>query len=97
MAEIKITPLSDRMLDVFKEKNQELAVYLANGIKLSGRIIEYDKDTLILTSSTGPEGVTISRSSIATMTRSTDETLGRRPSEGAKPNTATLRRPPALR
>lgn len=85
------TPLNDKMLGAFKAQNLEVSVYLANGIKLSGKIIEFDKDSLVLTSDAGPEGVTITRANIATMTRRSDEQRHRQ--EGNKSNQAPVRRP----
>lgn len=86
----KTTPLNDKMLGCFKDQNLEVSVYLANGIKLSGKIIEFDTDSLVLTSDAGPEGVTITRSNIATMTRRSDEQRNRQ--EGNR-NAAPARRP----
>jgi RNA chaperone Hfq len=69
----RTTPLNDSMLSQFQDNNLEVSVYLANGIKLSGKIVAFDRETLVLTSDAGPEGVSITRSNIATMTRRSDE------------------------
>jgi RNA chaperone Hfq len=84
--------LNDKMLRQFKDSKLEVSVYLANGIKLSGHIVEFDRETLILTSVAGPEGVSITRSNIATMTRRSDEQREHR-QEGGSRGTAPVRRP----
>jgi RNA chaperone Hfq len=85
-----LTPLIDKMLKKFQDKNLEVSVYLANGIKISGRIIEFDPNTLILSSDAGPEGVSITRSSIATLTHRTDDQRHRQ--EGNSRSPAPVRR-----
>lgn len=85
-----IKPLNDKMLGKFQAQNLEVSVYLANGIKISGRIIEFDPDTLILTSDAGPEGVSITRANIATLTRRTEDQRHRQ--EGNKSSQAPVRR-----
>lgn len=80
------------MLAGFKASDLEVSVYLANGIKLSGRILKFDRETLILTSDAGPEGVGITRANIATMTRRSDEQRNRQ--EGGPRGTAPARRNP---
>lgn len=86
----KTTTLSDKMLKQFQEQNLEVSVYLANGIKLSGRIVEFDRETLVLTSAAGPEGVSITRTNIATMTRRSDEQRERQ--EGGSKTAPAVRR-----
>lgn len=84
------TPLNDQMLEQFKTQGLEVSVYLANGIKISGRVMNFDCGTLILTSDAGPEGVSITRSNIATLTRRTDDHRQRQ--EGNKSSQAPVRR-----
>jgi RNA chaperone Hfq len=88
-------PLNDRKIAHFKDSNLEVSVYLANGIKLSGHIVEFDRETLILTSDAGPEGVSITRTNIATMTRRSEDLREPRHSrqEGGSKNTGAARRP----
>ena len=83
--------LNDQMLNNFKTADLEVSVYLANGIKLSGKVVDFDRETLVLTSDAGPEGVGITRSNIATMTRRSDEQRNRQ--EGGSKSTGVSRRP----
>ena len=40
--------IQDRFLSVLKSEKVNVAIYLTNGIKLQGQIIDYDKYVLIL-------------------------------------------------
>jgi RNA chaperone Hfq len=84
-------PLNDQMLEGFKAQGLEVSIYLANGIKLSGKIVDFDRETLVLTSDAGPEGVGITRANIATMTRRSDEQRNRQ--EGGPKSAGAPRRP----
>lgn len=64
-------PIADEELQAHKEAQHEIAVFVLTGVKMKGRIIKFDQDSIVLTSSF-PEGVLISRSNVVTIMRETD-------------------------
>jgi sRNA-binding regulator protein Hfq len=63
-----VPPINDAQLTLHKEADHEISVFVATGVKLDGKIIKFDKDSVILTSNF-PEGVLIERSMITTIMR----------------------------
>lgn len=72
--------LMNKELAAFKEKATELAIYLQNGIKLTGKVIEFDDQTLKITSRTPSAPMLIERSCVATVQQHiASEEVARRP------------------
>lgn len=64
------TSLWDRKYQFYIDQQIEVAVFLANGIRLNGVILDFDDSAVVLTSEhKHPEGVTVQRAQVATLMR----------------------------
>lgn len=60
----------DRKYQFYKDQGIEVSLFLANGIRLNGKILEFDDSAVVLTSEHhAAEGVTTSRRQVATLMR----------------------------
>lgn len=83
--ETKALSLMDDRLQLYKEEHVEIFIYLSNGIRLSGKVMNFDTATVLLTSETGTDGIPISRSFIATVMRKSDSQHQHNQQEKANP------------
>ncbi len=58
--------LMDTALTGFQESGKDAALYLKNGIKLTGKIVKFD-NTSILMSADDSEGITIDRTAVSSV------------------------------
>jgi sRNA-binding regulator protein Hfq len=66
--------LMNKKLEQHFKSGTEIDVYLKNGIRLCGRIMEYDEDSIVISSAKiGLEdGILIARGALATVQRTTN-------------------------
>jgi sRNA-binding regulator protein Hfq len=61
--------LMERKLEFYRVYEIDVSIFLTNGVCLSGKILEHDHSAVVITSPHGAEGVTLSRSVVATVMR----------------------------
>lgn len=66
------------LLRTLKDKSEEAAVYLTNGVKLTGKVVDFDDTGVLLSGISKPHGMFISFAAAATITNN-DSTGGRNP------------------
>ncbi len=61
--------LMDARLHKYKDAGVEISAFLTSGIRINGKVVDFDGDTLILSSEQDPEGVSVNRTTLATTMR----------------------------
>ena len=56
------------LLKKLKEKGDEAAVYLTNGVKLTGKVVDFDHEGVLLSGNNKPNGMFVSFNATATIT-----------------------------
>lgn len=69
---MSLTNLRNTKLEQAKISKSEIDVFLTNGIRLSGRVLEYDDDSILITSAKADleEGILIERHATSTIQKS---------------------------